>query len=354
MIDKRFGVMAWLLVVSLAVADEPLPKSPALMKALKDYPCKVLFESYRDGNWDLWIMNADGSDKRNLTRTPEINEMYPKASPDGTQLAFVVDEGEGKSRARNVYLMNLDGTSRRKIADCGRQPCWNADGTVIAYLKGLRGVSTTVYRANRGLYFYDLKSGQHRRHVNKDIQKMLCISLTPDSRWFVCSAIGGLGYGHSIIAFEAEGDRHCELVRAGKLFWQCRPDVSPDGKQIAYAKAQGQGPNKNLGIAVADLDFSAGMPRLRNKRWVVTALDPIELYHADWSPDGKYLLCSRGPRQKSRMKTAKYVIGVEAKGWDICVADAHGYHNWQALTTDGMSSKEPDWVPAPRQSAAGR
>jgi hypothetical protein len=45
------------------------------------------------------------------------------------------------------------------------------------------------------------------------------------------------------------------------------------------------------------------------------------------------------------MKTARYVIGVEAKGWDICIADANGYHRWHAITHDGLSNKEPDWLP---------
>ncbi len=337
-----------------AGAEEALPKCPELINQLDTYPCKILWETYRDGNWDIWVMDADGDKRQNLTQTKDINEMYPKASPLGTQIAFVVDEGEGKARVRNIYLMDRDGTNRRKIAECARQPCWNADGTVIAYLKGIPRARTSVYTANEGLYFYDVRTGKTRRHVNKDIRKLLCISLTPDGKWFASSAVGGLGYSHSIIAFEADGKRHCELVKAEKKFWQCRPDIGPLGKKIAYAKAQGQGKDKMLGIGVADLDFSEGMPKLRNKRWVVSALNPIEVYHADWSPEGKYILCSRGPRQPTKMKTARYVIGIEAEGWDICVADAHGYHKWHALTTNGKSNKEPDWLPPVRAENEGK
>ncbi|MBN1343697.1 MAG: PD40 domain-containing protein [Phycisphaerae bacterium] len=333
------------LVCDWAMADGPLPKCDDLVRTLKNYPSKVLWESYQDGNWDLWVMDADGSNKRNLTQTKDVDEMYPKASPDGTRIAFVIDEGQGAKRVRSIYLMDRDGSNRRKIVECGRQPCWSSDGKTIAYLKGIPGARTSVYTANKGLYFHDLQTGKHTPHINKDVKKMLCIGLTPDSKWFVASAIGGLGYGHSIIAFEAGGMKHCELVRAENKFWQCRPDISPRGRKIAFAKAQGEGPNKMLGIAVADLDFSSGMPRLRNERWVVDALDPIEVYHADWSPDGKYLLCSRGPKEKSKMKTAAYVIGIQAKGWDICVADANGYHKWHALTDNGMSNKEPEWLP---------
>ena len=339
------GVLLALSLTGTARAGESLPKSTALLEDLKTYPCKVVYETYRQNNWELFLVNADGSNPVNLTRTPDVDEMSPKASPDGKKLAFVVDEGEGKSRVRNLCLMNIDGTGRVKIADCARQPCWNADGTVIAYLKGIPRAKTTVYRANKGLFFYDLKTGKHRQHVNKDIKQILCIALTPDSKWFVSSAVGGLGYGHSIIAFEANGNRHCELIRAEKLFWQCRPDLSYDGKMIAYGRAVGSGPNKNLGVEVGRLDFSSGIPKLKDLRWVCAALDPIEVYHADWSPDGKYILCSWGPMEKSKMKTARYVIGVKAPGWDICVVDANGYQKWHAITGDGLSNKEPEWVP---------
>lgn len=346
--------MSMLLVGGQAGGDEPLPNCDSLAKELENYPHKVLFETYRDGNGEIMVTNADGSNPVNLTKSPKVDEMYPKASPDGSKIAYVVDEGAGRKRVRNIYLMNADGSGRRKIVDCGRQPCWNAEGTVIAYLKGVPGAKTTVYTANKGLFFYDVKTGKVRRHVNDKIKSMLCIALTPDSKWFVASAVGGLGYGHSIIAFQADGDGHCELIRALDKFWQCRPDLSRDGKLISYGRAVGEGANKFLGIEAGELDFSSGSPKLENLRWVVTSLDPIEVYHAEWSPDSKYILCSRGPKQKSRMKTATYVIGVEAKGWDICVADANRYHRWHAITRDGLSNKEPEWLPVPSKPAKAR
>jgi Tol biopolymer transport system component len=58
---------------------------------LRSSPHKILFEAYAEDNWDLFAMNADGSDKRNLTQTPNIHEMYPQASPDGARICFVAD-----------------------------------------------------------------------------------------------------------------------------------------------------------------------------------------------------------------------------------------------------------------------
>src|SRR5713101_7039876 len=60
--------------------DEP---SKDLLAELKAYTHKIVYETNRDGNWELYLMNADGSDPVNLTRTPDVDELYPKPSPDG-------------------------------------------------------------------------------------------------------------------------------------------------------------------------------------------------------------------------------------------------------------------------------
>jgi len=119
----------------LAGADLP-PPSEDLRSELMTYPHKVVFETNRDGNWELYLVNADGSSPVNLTQTLAIDELYPKPSPDGTKIAYGADQGEGEHRVRDVYVMNSDGTDRVKIADNAREPCWSADGKSVAYLKG--------------------------------------------------------------------------------------------------------------------------------------------------------------------------------------------------------------------------
>jgi Tol biopolymer transport system component len=337
-------VISWAVCASGAAGERSEP-SEELRADLKDYSYRVVYETYREGNWELFLMKADGSDAVNLTQTPAIDEMYPKASPDGTKICFVADEGKGKDKARSVYVMNADGTGRTVVCHRARWPCWRFDGKVIAYLKCQPGPYTTNHAATKGLFYYDLVTGRHAPHVNADIAKLLCISWSPDHRWFVATASGGLGYGFSIIAFEAAGKAHCQLLASKKGAWQCRPDFGPKGKQIAYAAAVGEGPpDKIFLIETADVDLTGSTPRLGNRRHVVTAPWPTELYHADWSPDGKYLLFSRGPREKNRMKPQRAIIGIHAPGWNICVAEAGATSKWVALTTDGLSNKEPDWV----------
>src|SRR5947209_12948601 len=98
-----------------------------LLAELKDYPHKIVYETNRDGNWELYLCNADGSHPVNLTRTPDVDELYPKPSPDGTKICFVTDEGKDEAKVRNIYYMNSDGSGRTKVATNGREPCWSPD-----------------------------------------------------------------------------------------------------------------------------------------------------------------------------------------------------------------------------------
>src|SRR5262249_17906615 len=115
---------------------QPNADSRDLLAELKTYPHKLVYETNRDGNWELYLCNAVGSTPVNLTRTPDVDELYPKRSPDGTKICFVADEGTGDAKVRNIYYMNSDGTGRTRIATNGREPCWSANGTQIAYMKG--------------------------------------------------------------------------------------------------------------------------------------------------------------------------------------------------------------------------
>ena len=131
------------LLLSLFLADEafcrPQPEgelkltmtpSPKAELNLKEIGYKIVYETFRKTNgkenWELYLINADGSNPVNLTNTPDADEMYPHASPDGTKVCCVADEIVNNKKVRNVYCMNIDGTGRIKVADNARQPCWGS------------------------------------------------------------------------------------------------------------------------------------------------------------------------------------------------------------------------------------
>jgi len=143
---------------------------------------------------------------------------------------------------------------------------------------------------------------------------------------------GGLGYGHADLAIEADGRATYPLKGVGG----CRPDVSPDGKRVCWNAT-------DRIIAVADVDLSARPPAVRNTRTLVRCDRTHKVYHADFSPDGRFVAFAHGPAAGSQH------VGIRAEGWNICVADARARDVWVALTDDGKSNKEPDWAPLPKE-----
>jgi len=183
MTARRYCVVAATLVTALAAAyplgSETATAADELSEQLRDVPHKVVYESWQEDNWDLLVVNADGSAPANLTRTSDQHELYPHVSPDGSKICFVSDEGKGASMIRNVYCMDINGSDRTLVAKNARQPCWKADGTAIAYLKGESDEFTYTDYATKEIVIYDLATGRHKEHPNKEIHHLYNLCLIP-------------------------------------------------------------------------------------------------------------------------------------------------------------------------------
>ena len=91
---------------------------------------KIVFTSNRNGNWDIWTMNPDGSDPKNLTRDTAA-DFSPVWSPTGEQILFVSFREGGES----LYLMDADGGNIRRVLDnwhSRSSATWSPDGKRIA------------------------------------------------------------------------------------------------------------------------------------------------------------------------------------------------------------------------------
>lgn len=91
----------------------------------------IAFHSSRDGNFEIYVMNADGSAQTRLTNDPAIDNSAAW-SPDGTKIAFT------SSRDGNpeVYVMDANGDNETRITNNGAddgKPTWSPDGTKIAF-----------------------------------------------------------------------------------------------------------------------------------------------------------------------------------------------------------------------------
>ena len=73
---------------------------------------KIAFVSTRDGNEEIYVMNADGSNQTNITNNP-ATDYDPCFSPDGTKIAFE-SYRDGDSE---IYVMNADGSNQANITN---------------------------------------------------------------------------------------------------------------------------------------------------------------------------------------------------------------------------------------------
>jgi len=325
-----------LLLILLAVNDGVLAEqslSPGTELDVKSIPFKIVYESLRpaDGkeNWELILINADGSNPVNLTKTADVSELYPHASPDGTKVCFEADEGAGGEKVRSVYYMDIDGANRVKVAHNARQACWSPDGRTIAYLKAEYERYTIQDYATKGVFFYDLKTGKHTEHPNcAKLYHLYNLCWSSDGKWFTATVHGGMGFNHAILAFPADGNDVFDLTPCDVT--GCRPDFSFDGKMVTWGKT-------DWDLCVGAFDLASGKPLVTDVRAIVKCDKEHEVYHTDFSPDGRYIAFSYGPE-------ANEMGGGKAPQWNICISDLTG--RWVQVTTDGNHNKEPDWVPA--------
>ena len=116
---------------------------------------KIVFTSLKDGDLDIYVMDADGSNVKRLTNTPGYDG-GPWWSPDGTKIAYrawhptgaALDDYRALLAQRLVrpsrmelFVMNADGSDQRQVTELGGAnfgPSWTPDGTRIIFSSNFR------------------------------------------------------------------------------------------------------------------------------------------------------------------------------------------------------------------------
>lgn len=86
---------------------------------------KIVYKSFTGTDWDIFIMDVDGSNKRNLTNDDKVFNDSPAWSPDGSKIVFSASDGPGVSFGtldiQNIYVINSDGTDLQKLTNAGKK-----------------------------------------------------------------------------------------------------------------------------------------------------------------------------------------------------------------------------------------
>ena len=107
-------------LVTQAIATAQAAQATATAQAQAG---RIAFASKRDGNWEIYVMNADGSGQTNLTNNP-AEGWRPAWSPDGRHIAFTsYRDGNGE-----IYVMNADGSGQTNLTNNPAEdgiPAWS-------------------------------------------------------------------------------------------------------------------------------------------------------------------------------------------------------------------------------------
>ena len=123
---------------------------------------RIIFTSFRDGDGEIYIMDADGKNPRRITRSKGYDG-GPFFSPDGKKIIYRSDRKQND--LLQVYLNNPEGTAERALTSndaVNWGPFFHADSRHIVYSTSLHG------HQNYEIYLLDTETGRQDRVTYRD------------------------------------------------------------------------------------------------------------------------------------------------------------------------------------------
>ena len=270
-----------------AMAEQPPDKDRVVVElAAEVRPAGWIVYSAQTeaGDWDLFVMRPDGSDRRNITATPATNEAAGRFSPDGTRLLYY-RMAKAETLDNNKYgtyeliISKPDGTDPIVYGEQFSWASWSPDGTQLACL------------SRQGIQFIDLATRHSVRKLGrKGIVEQLFWS--PDGEWLVGTA-NGLGE-HWAIGRMNVATGELNRVSDGNCF-NCTPDWFPDSSRLVYSKGH------PLTEGWAQLWTADGNGE--GKRMLYGEIGR-HIYGGAISPDGRHVIFTRSREDLGRVNNS--------------------------------------------------
>ncbi|MCH7905619.1 MAG: PD40 domain-containing protein [Armatimonadetes bacterium] len=219
---------------------------------------KIAFTSERDGNAEIYVMNADGSGQTRLTNNG-ADDRRPAFSPDGSKIAFASD----RDGNWEIYVMNADGSGQTRLTNhvaTDHTPAFSPDGSKIAFGARRDG--------DFEIYIMNVDGTDQTRLTNSSLSDWVPAFSPDGSKIVFASWREG---NDEIYVMNVDGSGQTNLTHSGTVDFD--PSYSPDGSKITFLTTR----DGNWEIYVMNAD-GTGATRLTNNGSV--DVDPV------YSPDG--------------------------------------------------------------------
>ena len=232
---------------------------------------KIIYGSTASGKEDVWLMNADGSNQKQLTTTAGAN-FEPTVSDDGRTMVYVSKTADA---GQCLWKMNLDNGERAQLTDGGFdwRPDISPDGRWVVYMSVIKD-SPTLWKRSLG-------GGEAAVQLSDKIASIPRVS--PDGRFIACFYRAQVNTFSKLAVLPFDGGEPVKVFdRSPTTFVEAGIQWTPDGRALSFIDSRD-------GVSNVWLQPVGGGPPKQ-----LTNFTSETIFRFAWSPDGKMIVAERG------------------------------------------------------------
>lgn len=286
--------------LTLARRSERADRATTLAEA------RIAFVSDRGGEGAVYVMDADGSDLRQISGADRF-ALFPAWSPDGERVAYFVFERMG--RAGQVWVVAADGSERVQVAEVDSATytlAWSPDGTRLAFVTvDSRGGDAPV----SVVHVARIDGSGVERELSLQGLSIIDLAWSPDGERMLFAA-GTPNSPAGVYTMSSDGADVTEIFSGTQA-----ADWSPSGEEIAVA------------AGAQDAIFALGGDQAPREIAYTDEGWPEQLA---WSPGGRHLAVITGQED-----TVALQVAVVETGAITTVVEGEGALTWPSWSPDG-------------------